>query len=385
MNNVVIDRGDSGVALRLGQGSIVNAITVSSGDLLLAGVSGSTPTVAFLEVTCGATVVIGSAVTLSQLEVVGNDATIIVEGTVGELYVIGDGSAVSLSAGASGSELTVAGNGIDIALDIAENAAISTLTVIGDEATLEITQAEGSLIEELIIAGDDATLLIDAHEDATIATLEIQGTGLSLAVNEEGESVFETIVVYESFTVLNDVVLTPELVQVADTANITLTDLADIGVVPDEMETFVDERPEPEAPAPTPEPTPAPAPTPAPTPPVILPPGGGGGGGTQDPPPTQQRSWQTVTQGYSNHVINLDNAVALIMVEVPNNATSLLNTGGAASVGQYRFIVRVNEQDTPVTFVRQNIDGVTQYRAAVDLTAFPVGQRAVTVVIQRYQ
>lgn len=92
---------------------------------------------------------------------------------------------------------------------------------------------------------------------------------------------------------------------------------------------------------------------------------GGSGGGSNNQTP--QQAWRTMTAGrdYTINVETLENAIAFIVIEIPNTQNASRQwTAGTARVNQYRF--RIN--GATHTFHRVNLDNVYQYRLALDIS-----------------
>lgn|GEM_PF-3435087 len=114
IRNVVVERGGAEVAIRVGEGASVNSISVSSGEVVVSGVGDYVPTVARIEVESGATVIIDASVIVAGLEIVGDDVTVIIYGTVEELAIIGDGVVLEVAEGAVIEVLVVEGEGLEV-------------------------------------------------------------------------------------------------------------------------------------------------------------------------------------------------------------------------------------------------------------------------------
>jgi len=380
INNVVVNRGEASVAIRVGAGAAVASVSISSGDVVIAGIGEHSPVIPSIQVVStavgGTTVTIDERVTAQEVQIIGDEVIVVVEGTVGALTVeggewvhvtvsetaevinltVGEGTRAA-SINVEGRVRGIRSSGDETRVFVDEDASVMSLDIQGEQAAVTVA----GTVETVHVTGGG--VVMNVTDTAAVEQLTFEGTGADVIIagtieqlNVDGAY---TLIEVAETAVLILAVINAEGVDVAGEGTITnlalgeeATDFTNAATVVNEVEfdeaihaappppelpevpVFVEPEPEP-APAPEPEPEPtaaptaSPSPAPPPPPPVVIPPVDPGPGPVTPTPPTTWNWNSTVAAapvlgtpaatalGIHGTVMVIGEAVALIMIEIP--------------------------------------------------------------------
>jgi cell division septation protein DedD len=153
INNIVVDiEPASTVTVRVGPGARINAFSINSGQLNIVSTGNFTPAIQYIEMANNTALIIDNAVTVAELEIKGNNATVTVQGIIEELIITGN----------------------NVELVIAENGHVYGLIIYGESTRVE---NKGSILAVSVLDNVLADLAWGGEYPEHAAIFSVMGEG----------------------------------------------------------------------------------------------------------------------------------------------------------------------------------------------------------------